>query len=122
MWVWIWPSAEVVALDSVALGDAVTWSCREGTRASLVLPPEVDRTSVLIEDSDYAHGTDHDFVEVNGRVIGLNVANDQWHRVDEGWWEITPGTRVWRAADDTRDATLTPMDGGPSGYLIELKT
>jgi hypothetical protein len=119
-WVWMWSSAEIVALDSFGVGDVVQWSCRQHTHVPVDLPPDVARETLLIEDSDYSLGTDDDFVDASGQVASIGAAHDQWRRAEGGWWEATPGTRTWSETDRTLVGTHVPPRGGASGYLVEL--
>ncbi|KQX76057.1 MULTISPECIES: DUF6578 domain-containing protein [Aeromicrobium] len=118
--VWIWTSAEVVALDSFAVGDVVEWSCRDDTDVEVELPLDVSRHTLLIEDADYMTGHDDVFVEVTGRVVTIRVAHDRWHEDEERSWVATPGTRTWSGAERTHAESQVPPLGGASGYLVEV--
>lgn len=123
MWVFIWEHAEVVALDSFAVGDRVAFSCRDHHDFELDLPPDVIPSGVLIEDADYAVGTDGGFVEVLGDVRSIRVARDQWRRLS-GTREsfAIPGSRNWTYVDGTRDLPRDPESPGPdwSAFLVDL--
>ncbi|KAA1378756.1 DUF6578 domain-containing protein [Aeromicrobium fastidiosum] len=118
VWVWIWTSAEVVALDSFAVGDVVEWSCRDDTDVDVELPADVSRHTLLVEDADYMTGHDDVFVEVTGRVVTIRVAHDRWHEGEDRAWVATPGTRTWSVAQRTHAESQVPPHGGASGYLV----
>jgi hypothetical protein len=105
MWVFVYSYAEVVALNSIGVGDRVTFSCRDRPGISLRLPPTKDRSAVLIEDSDYGigpDGEDDSFLEVIGEVGAILVNHD------DAWYDI---------------ATTSERRSGsePTGFLIEVQ-
>lgn len=128
MWIWVTPSAEIAVLESFTVGQKVTWWCRSASTVELVLPADVERAPVLIEDSDYGSGDfgDDRFVKVHGCVARIRVAIDEWHTKlilrGSSWltqYEPLPGTRTWYDYATTTDARKIPGPGF-SGLLVEL--